>query len=41
MLVANLALRTGKKIVWDAEKMEARGCAEAGPYIKRQARTGW
>jgi predicted dehydrogenase len=41
MLVANLALRTGKKIVWDAEKMEARGCPEAGPHLKRQARTGW
>jgi predicted dehydrogenase len=41
MLVANLALRTGKKIVWDAEKMEARGCAEAEAFIKRQARTGW
>jgi hypothetical protein len=41
MLVANLALRTGKKILWDAEKMEARGCPEAESSIKRQARTGW
>jgi hypothetical protein len=41
MLVAALALRTGKKILWDAEKMEARGCPEAKSSIKRQARTGW
>jgi len=41
MLVANLALRTGRKIIWDATKMEARGCPEAEPYIKREYRTGW
>jgi predicted dehydrogenase len=41
MLVANLALRTGRKIVWDAEAMEARGCPEAAPFIRREYRTGW
>jgi predicted dehydrogenase len=41
LLVADLAVRTGQKITWDAEKMEASGCPEAGPWIKRQARTGW
>ena len=41
MLVANLALRTGRKILWDAKNMEARGCTEAAPYIKREYRTGW
>jgi predicted dehydrogenase len=41
MLVANLALRMGGKIIWDADKMEARGCPEALPYIKRQYRSGW
>src|SRR6516162_6637996 len=29
MLVANLALRLGRKITWDAEKLEVPGCAEA------------
>jgi hypothetical protein len=41
MLVANLALRLGRKITWDAEKLEVPGCAEAAPYIKRPYRTGW
>jgi predicted dehydrogenase len=41
MLVAALALRTGKKILWDAGKMEAKDCPEAEPFIKRRYRTGW
>ena len=41
MLVANLALRTGRKIDWDAETMTARGCPEAAPFITRAYRTGW
>jgi predicted dehydrogenase len=41
LLVANLAVRTGRKITWDADKMEAVGCPEATPWIKRQNRTGW
>jgi predicted dehydrogenase len=41
MLVANLALRTGKTIRWDAETMEAKGCPEAAPLITRDYRTGW
>jgi predicted dehydrogenase len=41
MLVANLALRTGRKILWNAQKMEAQGCPEAAPFIKREYRTGW
>ncbi len=41
MLVANLALRTGRKILWNAEAMEAQGCPEASPFIKREYRAGW
>ena len=41
MLVANLALRTGRKITWNAETMEAQGCPEASAFIKRAYRTGW
>lgn len=41
MLVANLALRTGKNLRWDAETMTATGCPEAAPFIKRDYRTGW
>jgi predicted dehydrogenase len=41
MLVANLAIRTGRKIDWNSEAMEARGCPEASVLIKREYRTGW
>jgi hypothetical protein len=41
MLLGCVALRTGKKIEWDAHKMEARNCPEAAQFIKRQDRSGW
>ena len=41
MLVANLALRTGKNLRWDAETMAATDCPEAAPFIKRDYRKGW
>jgi predicted dehydrogenase len=41
MLVANLALRTGRKILWNAEAMEARGCPEASRFIRPEYRAGW
>jgi len=41
MLVGNLALRTGKKIEWNAAKMEANQCPEAEPFVKRRYRKGW
>ncbi len=41
MLVANLALRTGKNLRWDAETMAATGCPEAAPFITRDYRTEW
>jgi predicted dehydrogenase len=41
MLVANLALRMGKTIEWDADNLDARGCPEARPAIQRDYRSGW
>jgi predicted dehydrogenase len=41
MLVANLALRTGRKILWKAEAMEASDCPEADRFIRRDYRAGW
>jgi predicted dehydrogenase len=41
LLVVNLALRLGRKVAWDAGRMEARSCPEAAPYVKRPYRTGW
>jgi predicted dehydrogenase len=39
--LGNVAFRVGKKITWDAEKMECVGCPEADPLIRRQPRSGW
>ncbi len=39
--LGNVAYRVGKKITWDAEKMECVGCPEAEPLIRREPRPGW
>jgi predicted dehydrogenase len=41
MLIANLALRLGRKVTWDEEKLEVRGSPEAVPYVRRTYRNGW
>jgi predicted dehydrogenase len=41
VLAGNLAVRLGKKIDWDAAKMEARGLPEVKSMIKREYRAGW
>ena len=41
VLLGNVAIRTQKKIEWDAEAMKAKGCPEADPYIRREYRKGW
>lgn len=41
LLVGFLALRTGKKIDWDARRMKARGVPEADAFIKPRFRPGW
>jgi predicted dehydrogenase len=40
-LLGIVAYRTGKKIEWDAEKMEAKGCPEAEGYLRKKYRKGW
>lgn len=40
-LLCNVALRTGKKITWDAKNLKAVGCPEADPLIHREYRKGW
>jgi hypothetical protein len=40
-LLCNVALRTGKKLDWDAKNLKAVGCPEADAFIKRQYREGW
>ncbi len=39
--LGNVAYRVGKKITWNAKKMECVGCPEAQPYIRRKPRDGW
>lgn len=41
VLLGNVALRTGKKIEWDAKKLRAKNCPEADQYIRREYRKGW
>jgi len=41
VLLGNLAMRTGKKIVWDAQNLKAVGCPEADAFIRREYREGW
>ncbi len=42
VLLGNVAIRTGKKIEWDAAALKARnGVPEAERYIRREYRKGW
>lgn len=40
-LLCNVALRTGKKLDWDAKNLKAIGCPEADAFIQREYRKGW
>jgi predicted dehydrogenase len=41
VLLGNVALRTGKKLMWDAKNMKATNAPEADQYLKEEYRTGW
>jgi predicted dehydrogenase len=41
VLLGNLAVRLGKKIVWDAPNMKATNAPEAADLIRRPRRKGW
>jgi len=40
-LLCNVALRTGRKLTWDARNLKAIGCPEADKFIRREYRKGW
>jgi predicted dehydrogenase len=40
-LLCNVALRTGRKLVWDAKNLKAVGCPEADAFLRRPYREGW
>jgi predicted dehydrogenase len=41
VLLGNVALRTGKKILWDSANMKAKNAPEADHFLKEQYRSGW
>jgi hypothetical protein len=41
VLLGNLAIRTGKKIEWDAKNLRAKNAPEADSFIKRDYRAGY
>ena len=41
VLLGNVAIRAGKKIEWDAEKMVVTNAPEAQRFVKREYRKGW
>jgi hypothetical protein len=41
MLLANVALRTGKRLTWDAPGMRATNAPEADQYLRESYRSGW
>jgi hypothetical protein len=40
-LLGLVAMRTGKKIYWDAEGLRASNAPQADPFIKETYRKGW
>jgi hypothetical protein len=41
VLLGNIALRVGKPLEWDAEKMQFTNFPEANQYVKEEYRDGW
>ena len=41
MLLGNVALRTGKRIEWDAAAMRVKNCPEAEPLLRKEYRRGF
>jgi predicted dehydrogenase len=41
VLIGNMAIRTGKKVEWDAKNMRSTNVPEANQYVRREYRKGW
>jgi predicted dehydrogenase len=41
VLLGNLAVRSGKRVEWDAKNMRSTNVPEANQYVKREYRRGW
>ena len=41
VLLGNVAIRVGKRVVWNSEKLQAVDLPAADRYIRREYRKGW
>jgi hypothetical protein len=41
VLLGDVALRAGKKILWDAKKLKITNVPEANQYLRAEYRKGW
>lgn len=41
ILLGNVAIRTGKKLVWNGKEMKALNCPQADQYIRPEFHNGW
>jgi hypothetical protein len=41
VLLGNLAIRAGKRIEWDAQRMRVTNVEEANRYVKEAYQNGW
>ena len=41
VLLGNVAIRTGERILWDAKNLKATNCPKAEEFIRREYRKGW
>jgi hypothetical protein len=41
MLLGNVAVRTGKRLEYDAATQTVKNCPEAAAYIRPEFREGW
>jgi hypothetical protein len=41
VLLGNFAVRTGKKVVWDAGKQRCTNMPETNKWLSREPRKGW
>ena len=41
ILLANIALKVGRRVEWDTEAMRVTNCDEANRYVRREYRKGW
>jgi hypothetical protein len=41
VLIGNLAIRTGKKLSWDGQKMKVTNHPRANVYVNPPYREGW